>query len=156
MSGNLYTDDLNKIKERYIYSLDNVKYSAVNELNYYYFLRVIWEIEYKYKFDELYEKIENGDKDIDEMKKCKDKKLFKSLIKQFNEIKNKAKDNLNDSNQLLEKIEEDYLKNKNIKNIDEIFVNLCREIINSTVDNFIKYEKAIIIIVENYKSLVHS
>ena len=156
MSGNLYTDDLNKIKERYIYSLDNVKYSAVNELNYYYFLRVIWEIEYKYKFDELYEKIENGEKDIDEMKKCKDKQLFKSLIKQFNEIKNKAKDNLNDSNQLLEKIEEDYLKNKNIKNIDEIFVNLCREIINSAIDNFIKYEKAIIIIVENYKSLVHS
>lgn len=97
--------------------------------------------------------MENNNK-IDEIQKGKSKKLLESLIKQFNDIKIKAKANFDYSNQLLEEIEKDYLKNGTKKDVDVTYDKVCRGIIDSAVEQYIKYEKSIIIIVENYKSLV--
>ena len=94
------------------------------------------------------------EKNIDEIQKSKNKKLLDSLIKKLNDIQIKADVNWEYPNKLLKKIEKEYLENKNKKGAKEIYDNVCREIIDSDVKKYIKYEKSIIIIVENYKSLV--
>ena len=145
-----YTDDLNQIKNRYR-NITNQSYVVENELNHFHFLTVIFEI--KLKFKKLKQKMEK-EKNIDEIQKSKNEKLLDSLIKKLNDIKIKADANWEYSNKLLKKIEKDYLENKNKKGTKEIYDKVCREIIDSDVEKYIKYEKTIIIIVESYKPLV--
>jgi len=146
----IYTDDLNQIKNRYR-NITNQSYVVENELNHFHFLTVIFEI--KLKFKKLKQKMEK-EKNIDEIQKSKNEKLLDSLIKKLNDIKIKADANWEYSNKLLKKIEKDYLENKNKKGTKEIYDKVCREIIDSDVEKYIKYEKTIIIIVESYKPLV--
>ena len=101
------------------------------------------------KFKILQQKIEN-----DKTNQNEDiKKLLESLRNQFNAIKIKAKADWEYSNQLLEKIEKDYFRDKAKANIDDTY-KVCRGIIDSVAEKYIKYEKSIIVIVENYKSLL--
>lgn len=153
MRTGLYSDDLSTIKNRFKYKIIGQSYVLDNELNYYYFLGVIRDVDLDRKFKDLHQKMENNNK-IDEIQKGKSKKLLESLIKQFNDIKIKAKANFDYSNELLEEIEKDYLKNGTKKDVDVTYEKVWRGIIDSAVEQYIKYEKSIIIIVENYKSLV--
>lgn len=153
MKGDYFTDDLNQIKERYKNTRNNLSYVAVNELNHFYFLRVIFEIRLEPKFKELKQKMEM-DENINEIQKSKNKKLQESLIKEFKDIRIKADADWEYSNNLLKRIEKEYLKNKNKKDAKEIYDKVSKGIIDSDIEKYIKYEKAIIIIVDNYKSLV--
>lgn len=86
------------------------------------------------------------------IKKKKKKKLEK-LIEDFNDIKIKAKDTLDYSDNLLLKLEEDYLKNKNRNGVNEFYDKVCRGIMDSAIEKYISFEKSLINIVDNYKSL---
>jgi len=154
MRTSKYSDDLNTIKNRYKYKIIQQSYVIDNQLNYQYFLGVTKNVDLDRKLKDLQEKMEN--KNINEIQKSKNKKLLESLKEQFNDIKIKGKANYDYSNQLLLEVEKDYYKNKTKKGIDEIYDKICRGIIDSAVEQYIKLEKSIIIIFENYKSLALS
>ena len=149
-----YSDDLDTIKNRYKYNIIQQSYVVDNKLNYRYFLSVTENVDLDKKFKDLQQKIEN--KNINEIQKSENKKLLESLKEQFNDIKIKGKANYDYSNQLLLEIEKDYYKNETKKGVDEIYDKVCRGIIDSAVEQYIKLEKSIIIIFENYKSLALS
>ena len=149
-----YSDDLDTIKNRYKYKIIQQSYVVDNKLNYRYFLSVTENVDLDKKFKDLQQKIEN--KNINEIQKSENKKLLESLKEQFNDIKIKGKANYDYSNQLLLEIEKDYYKNETKKGVDEIYDKVCRGIIDSAVEQYIKLEKSIIIIFENYKSLALS
>jgi len=154
MRTSKYSDDLNTIKNRYKYKIIQQSYVIDNQLNYQYFLGVTKNVDLDRKLKDLQEKMEN--KNINEIQKSKNKKLLESLKEQFNDIKIKGKANYDYSNQLLLEVEKDYYKNKTKKGVDEIYDKICRGIIDSAVEQYIKLEKSIIIIFENYKSLALS
>lgn len=97
--------------------------------------------------------MENDQRSLDENQKIKNKKKLEKLIEDFNNIKIKAKDTLDYSFNLLMRIEEDYLKNKNKNGVNEYYDKVCREIMDSAIEQYISYKKKIIIIEDNYKSL---
>lgn len=154
MRTSKYSDDLNTIKNRYKYKIIQQSYVIDNQLNYQYFFSVTENVDLDRKLKDLQEKMEN--KNINEIQKSKNKKLLESLKEQFNDIKIKGKANYDYSNQLLLEIEKDYYKNETKKGVDEIYDKICRGIIDSAVEQYIKLEKSIIIIFENYKSLALS
>ena len=154
MRTSKYSDDLNTIKNRYKYKIIQQSYVIDNQLNYQYFLGVTKNVDLDRKLKDLQEKMDN--KNINEIQKSKNKKLLESLKEQFNGIKIKGKANYDYSNQLLLEIEKDYYKNKTKKGIDEIYDKICRGIMDSAAEQYIKLEKSIIIIFENYKSLALS
>ena len=154
MRTSKYSDDLNTIKNRYKYKIIQQSYVIDNLLNYQYFFSVTENVDLDRKLKDLEQKMEN--KNINEIQKSKNKKLLESLKEQFNDIKIKGKANYDYSNQLLLEVEKDYYKNKTKKGIDEIYDKICRGIIDSAVEQYIKLEKSIIIIFENYKSLALS
>ena len=51
-----FTDDLKEMKEKYKNIMGNLSYATVNELNHFYFRRVILEIRTEPKFKELQKK----------------------------------------------------------------------------------------------------
>ena len=75
MKGEYFTDDLNQIRERYKNTRNNLNYVAVNELNHFYFFRVIFEIRLEPKFKELKQKMEI-DENINEILKSKIKNYW--------------------------------------------------------------------------------
>lgn len=154
MRTSKYSDDLNTIKNRYKYKIIQQSYVIDNLLNYQYFFSVTENVDLDRKLKDLEQKMEN--KNINEIQKSKNKKLLESLKEQFNDIKIKGKANYDYSNQLLLEVEKDYYKNKTKKGVDEIYDKICRGIIDSAVEQYIKLEKSIIIIFENYKSLALS
>ena len=79
---------------------------------------------------------------------------MESLIKELKDIRIKADADWEYSNDLLKIIEKEYLKNKNKKDAKDIYNKVSKGIIDSDIEKYIKYEKALIIIVDNYKSLV--
>ena len=149
-----YSDDLDTIKNRYKYKITPQSYVIDNQLNYCYFLGVTENVDLDKKFKDLQQKMEN--KNINEIQKSENKKLLESLKEQFNDIKIKGKANYDYSNQLLLEIEKDYYKNETKKGVDKVYDKVCRGIIDSAVEQYIKLEKSIIIIFGNYKSLALS
>ena len=140
--SDLFSDDLNIIKNRYKYTIENGDYENNNKLNYYFFKGMLIDTGLDDKFKQLNENL-----------KIENKKKLEKLIKDFNNIKIKAKNILVYSDHLLMKTEEDYLKNKNKNGVNEYYDKVCRGIIDSAIEQYISYEKKIIIIVDNYKSL---
>ena len=90
---------------------------------------------------------------LDENQKKESKKKLEKLINDFNNIKVKAKATLDNSVHLLNKIEEDYLKNKNKNAVNKYYDKVCRVIMDSAIKQYISYEKSIIIIFDNFKNL---
>ena len=150
--SDLYSDDLNFIKNRYKYTIKDGNYEANNKLNYYFFYGVFINTGLDDKFELLKKKLENDHLSLDENKK-KEKKKLEKLIEDFNDIKIKAKDTLDYSDNLLLKLEEDYLKNKNRNGVNEFYDKVCRGIMDSAIEKYISFEKSLINIVDNYKSL---
>ena len=151
--SDLFSDDLDFIKNRYKYTIENGDYEFNNKLNYYFFKGVLIDTGLDDKFKQLQKKMDNDQRILDENQKIENKKKLEKLIEDFNNIKIKAKDTLDYSVNLLMKIEEDYLKNKNKNGVNEYYDKVCRGIIDSAIEQYISYEKKIIIIVDNYKSL---
>ena len=151
--SDLFSDDLDFIKNRYKYTIKNGDYEFNNKLNYYFFKGVLIDTGLDDKFKQLQKKMDNDQRILDENQKIENKKKLEKLIEDFNNIKIKAKDTLDYSVNLLMKIEEDYLKNKNKNGVNEYYDKVCRGIIDSAIEQYISYEKKIIIIVDNYKSL---
>ena len=152
LNSDYFTNDLNKIKDRYKNKTIDLSYAVENELNQFHFLLVIFELKLEPKIKELQKKLEN-DENIDEIHKSISKELLETLIKELKQIGINSEANWEYSDNLLKKIEKDYMKNKNKKDAKMIYDNICREIIDSDVKKYIKYEKEIIIIFEKYKSL---
>ena len=105
------------------------------------------------KFKKLQQKMETDQRNLDENQRKESKKKLEKLINDFNNIKVKAKATLDYSVHLLNKIEEDYLKNKNKNAVNEYYDKVCRDIMDSAIEQYISYEKSIIIIFDNFKNL---
>ena len=153
MRSDLFSDDLNFIKNRYKYTIKDGDYDGNNKLNYYFFLGVVINTGLDEKFKKLQQKMETDQRNIDENQKKENKKKLEKLINDFNNIKVKAKATLDYSAHLLIKIEEDYLKNKNKNAVNKYYDKVCRGIMDSAIEQYISYEKSIIIIFDNFKNL---
>ena len=151
--SDLYSDDLNYIRNRYKYTIRDGDYGINNICNYYYFCGVLDNTGLDVKFEQLKKKIENDQIKLNGNQKIEKKKKLEKLIEEYNDIKIKAKDTLDYSDKLLLKIEGDYLKNKNKEGIKEYYDKICRGILDSAIEKYIRFEKSIIIIVDNVHSL---
>lgn len=151
--SDLYSDDLNFIKNRYKYTIKDGDYGVNNVCNYFFFEGVLVSSGLDEKFERLKKKMENDHRRLDEIQKIENKKKLEKLIEDFNDIKIKAKDILDYTDNLLSKIEKDYLKNKNKNGIKEYYDKVCRGILDSAIEKYICFEKSIIIIVDNLNSL---
>ena len=74
------------------------------------------------------------------------------MITELNNIKKESKEKYDYSQNLLEKLKNDYKKNKENKEAKIIFGNVSRDIVESTYKFYIKCEKRLIIIVDNINS----
>ena len=97
--------------------------------------------------------MENDHISLDEDQKKEKKKKLEKLIDVFNDIKIKAKDTHDYSENLLAKIKEAYLKNKDKIGVNEYYDKICRGILDSAIEKYISFEKSVIIIVDNFNSL---
>ena len=100
--SDLFSDDLNIIKNRYKYTQKMVIINLIINL-------IITFL----KKDFIDTGLDDKFKQLNENLKIENKKKLEKLIKDFNNIKIKAKNILVYSDHLLMKTEEDYLKNKN-------------------------------------------
>lgn len=75
--SDLYSDDLNFIKNRYKYTIKDGNYEANNKLNYYFFYGVFINTGLDDKFELLKKKLENDHLSLDENKKKEKKKIGK-------------------------------------------------------------------------------
>ena len=139
--SDLFSDDLDFIKNRYKYTIENGDYENNNKLNYYFFKGILIDTGLDDKFKQLQKKMDNDQRILDENQKIENKKKLEKLIEDFNNIKIKAKETLDYSVNLLMKIEEDYLKNKNKNGVNEYYDKVCRGIIDSAIEQYISYEK---------------
>ena len=150
-----FNDDLNNIKNRYqfeiyYYSHENT-YTYNHELNYIHFRTTMSDLHLEKKFELLKAKFTNLIKNkIDIQKTLNNQNLLDGLISEYNNIKKEAKEKYESSNELLRKIREDYIKNKEKKDVKITFDKVCHEIIDSNTKEYIRYEKALILIVDKF------
>lgn len=150
-----FTDDLSEINNRYNYR-DEKSFDFVlnNELNYAYFECMLKKLDLETKLEELKKKMENyNNGKIDKDKIEQNKIILKKINDEYYKIKKEAKEHLDYSDGLLTSLEKDYLKNKSKENVAKIYQNICYDIIDRTVKYYIKYEKDLILLVDNFNSI---
>ena len=81
------------------------------------------------------------------------KKILEELIIEYNNIKKEAKDKYEYYDKLLIQFEKDYSKNNETNGVDVIFKKISKDIMDNAINNFIKCEKAIIVIIEKFNSI---
>ena len=124
--SDLFSDDLNIIKNRYKYTQKMVIINLIIKL-------IITFL----KKDFIDTGLDDKFKQLNENLKIENKKKLEKLIKDFNNIKIKAKNILVYSDHLLMKTEEDYLKNKNKNGGNEYYDKVCRGIMDSSIEQYI-------------------
>ena len=118
------------------------------------FLTIIGDLHIEENFENLNIKIKNYQGVKDEENKLNQSKLDK-IISDYNQIRKEAREMHLYSYNLLENLEKEYNR-KNDENINDLYAiydNLCKNIINYNIQYYIKYEKKLIIIVDNFNKI---
>jgi hypothetical protein len=152
MKNDLICDDLDKIKEKYSCSfLDGICWVS-NELNYSQFKWLVKDMDLDTKFEILKKKLESNKK-ISEEKKKLNKMLLDEIMLEYNEILKNAKDKFHFSDNLIRQFDASYNKNIDKNGTKTIYRNLCKDAMESAIKYYIKYEKALILIVVKFYSI---
>ena len=139
-------DEIKKSYEYKINPLDNVNAGTIE---YIYLFGTFGLVFDNYKFDENIMEIK---KKIIAKKDSIDKNKAESFVKILNEISencknlsNKINFDFHETTKMLSQITDNYFHNKDIPGAADIYVKICKDIIDHEVKKFIKYEKTLII-----------
>ena len=139
-------DEIKKSYEYKINPLDNVNAGTIE---YIYLFGTFGLVFDNYKFDENIMEIK---KKIIAKKDSIDKNKAESFVKILNEISENCKNlsrtikhDYDETTQMLSQITDNYFHNKDKPGAADIYVKICKEIIDNEVKKFIKYEKTLII-----------
>ena len=89
---------------------------------------------------------------LDEAKYVDDKILLDQIIYEFNTIKNEAKTKFDFSDSIIRQIESDYEKNKTKNGALEIYRKICGDIMQHSIQYYIKCEKKLILLMDKLKN----
>jgi hypothetical protein len=102
-----------------------------------------------YKFDEnimeVKKKIIAKKDSIDNNKAESFNKILNEISENCKNLSNKINFDFHETTKMLSQITDNYFHNKDIPGAADIYVKICKEIIDNEVKKFIKYEKTLII-----------
>ena len=151
MNEKINIDDLNTIKKRYKIETKDFCCHIINDVNY---LRFTMNLEKK-GFDkkiELLKQEMQTNKSISEEKRKSIINLTE-IINEYYTVQKEAKDHYEFSDKLIRQIENNYKNNMQKNGIREIYLKLCKDIIESSVEKFIKCEKELILVFDKFNNI---
>ena len=151
MNEKINIDDLNTIKKRYKIETKDFCCHIINDVNY---LRFKMNLEKK-GFDkkiELLKQEMQANKSISEEKRKSIINLTE-ITNEYYAVQKEAKDHYEFSDKLIRQIENNYKNNMHKDGIREIYLKLCKDIIESSVEKFIKCEKELILVFDKFNNI---
>ena len=146
------SDNINKIKNKYKIKINDGYSQFFNEVNFLRFNRVIQTIDLKSKINSMKKKIEI-DKRIYGKLNEKKKTLVEKIEEEYIKIITEAKATYEFSDQLMHKLDEDIRRNIDKNMAQKIYRDLANDVMESTINKYVKYEKMLIILVDKYNDL---
>lgn len=146
------SDNINKIKNKYKIKINDGYSQFFNEVNFLRFNRVIQTIDLKSKINSMKKKIEI-DKRIYGKLNEKKKTLVEKIEEEYIKIITEAKATYEFSDQLMRKLDEDIRRNIDKNMAQKIYRDLANDVMESTINKYVKYEKMLIILVDKYNDL---
>ena len=146
------SDNINKIKNKYKIKINDGYSQFFNEVNFLRFNRVIQTIDLKSKINSMKKKIEI-DKRIYGKLNEKKKTLVEKIEEEYMKIITEAKATYDFSDQLIRKLDEDIRRNIDKNMAQKIYIDLANDVMESTINKYVKYEKMLIILVDKYNDL---
>ena len=146
------SDNINKIKNKYKIKINDGYSQFFNEVNFLRFNRVIQTIDLKSKINSMKKKIEI-DKRIYGKLNEKKKTLVEKIEEEYIKIITEAKATYDFSAQLMRKLDEDIRRNIDKNMAQKIYRDLANDVMESTINKYVKYEKMLIILVDKYNDL---
>ena len=146
------SDNINKIKNKYKIKINDGYSQFFNEVNFLRFNRVIQTIDLKSKINSMKKKIEI-DKRIYGKLNEKKKTLVEKIEEEYIKIITEAKATYEFSDQLMRKLDEDIRRNIDKNMAQKIYRDLANDVMESTINKYVKYEKMLIILVDKYNNL---
>ena len=153
MKKDLIPKDIENIKKRYTYTIYDGYYRSFNDLNYSCFCFYLEDLKIEEEFELLRQKIEK--KYIEKSDKAEydlNIQLLNDILSQYATIKNDAKSTFEFSDSLIKQIEGEYKNNS--KNVSlTMYRNLCKDIMQSAVKEYIKCEKTLLLLIDKFKNI---
>ena len=146
------SDNINKIKNKYKIKINDGYSQFFNEVNFLRFNRVIQTLDLKSKINSMKKKIEI-DKRIYGKLNEKKKTLVEKIEEEYMKIITEAKATYEFSDQLMRKLDEDIRRNIDKNMAQKIYRDLANDVMESTINKYVKYEKMLIILVDKYNDL---
>lgn len=146
------SDNINKIKNKYKIKINDGYSQFFNEVNFLRFNRVIQTLDLKSKINSMKKKIEI-DKRIYGKLNEKKKTLVEKIEEEYMKIITEAKATYDFSDQLIRKLDEDIRRNIDKNMAQKIYRDLANDVMESTINKYVKYEKMLIILVDKYNDL---
>ena len=146
------SDNINKIKNKYKIKINDGYSQFFNEVNFLRFNRLIQTIDLKSKINSMKKKIEI-DKRIYGKQNEKKKTLVEKIEEEYIKIITEAKATYEFSEQLMRKLDEDIRRNIDKNMAQKIYRDLANDVMESTINKYVKYEKMLIILVDKYNDL---
>ena len=146
------SDNINKIKNKYKIKINDGYSQFFNEVNFLRFNRVIQTLDLKSKINSMKKKIEI-DKRIYGKLNEKKKTLVEKIEEEYIKIITEAKATYEFSDQLMRKLDEDIRRNIDKNMAQKIYRDLANDVMESTINKYVKYEKMLIILVDKYNDL---
>ena len=146
------SDNINKIKNKYKIKINDGYSQFFNEVNFLRFNRVIQTLDLKSKINSMKKKIEI-DKRIYGKLNEKKKTLVEKIEEEYIKIITEAKAAYDFSDQLMRKLDEDIRRNIDKNMAQKIYRDLANDVMESTINKYVKYEKMLIILVDKYNDL---
>lgn len=146
------SDNINKIKNKYKIKINDGYSQFFNEVNFLRFNRVIQTLDLKSKINSMKKKIEI-DKRIYGKLNEKKKTLVEKIEEEYMKIITEAKATYDFSDQLMRKLDEDIRRNIDKNMAQKIYRDLANDVMESTINKYVKYEKMLIILVDKYNDL---
>ena len=145
------SDNINKIKNKYKIKINDGYSQFFNEVNFLRFNRLIQTIDLKSKINSM----KNKYKQIKEYGKLNEKKktLVEKIEEEYIKIITEAKATYDFSDQLIRKLDEDIRRNIDKNMAQKIYRDLANDVMESTINKYVKYEKMLIILVDKYNDL---
>ena len=153
MKKDLIPKDIENIKKRYTYTIYDGYCRSFNDLNYSCFCFYLEDLKIEEEFELLRQKIEK--KYIEKSDKAEydlNIQLLNDILSKYATIKNDAKSTFEFSDSLIKQIEGDYKNNS--KNVSlTMYRNLCKDIMQSAVKEYIKCEKTLLLLIDKFKNI---
>ena len=146
------SDNINKIKNKYKIKINDGYSQFFNEVNFLRFNRVIQTIDLKSKINSMKKKIEI-DKRIYRKLNEQKKTLVEKIEEEYIKILTEAKATYDFSDLLMRKLDVDIRRNFDKNMAQKIYRDLTNDVMESTINKYVKYEKMLIILVDKYNDL---